>query len=375
MRSTDTAPLFSHNKDSERYQPLLSFVTNAQGGADVDVPILRPKDPLVITPAVVKGNVITVVGGNGNSTLTPTAYLYADGVLIGQGSVGNDGSFTLVATKKVRSGPHAVSITLADHRNAESKPISAGTVHVIDPPTWSSTILKVNVAEIKGLGKAGAKLDIYDETNTFVGSAVVDNAGSWTVLTTGLAIGKHNFTATQTDDSGVSDSVPAGQVEVKVPLPAGSVVTKTSLDQETAIATVEGTGVAGATIKLYADGLFAGTAVVDNAGKFVVSTPALAVGTHTLAVTQTVSNGATSDAVPADNVTVLAKSVTTTVLPKPLGSSSTVPAQAGTTVPAQATTAAATASQTRVSTTEVVAALTTTALGPTTTSQTVSLNL
>lgn len=30
-------------KDSERFKPLIAFTTNADGGADVNVPVIRPK--------------------------------------------------------------------------------------------------------------------------------------------------------------------------------------------------------------------------------------------------------------------------------------------------------------------------------------------
>lgn len=230
-----------------------------------------------------------------------------------------------------------LSIT-SNNRSTESEFVPAGSVTIVGPPAVTSTTLKVNAALIKGTGEPGAILRIYGAGKVLLGSTIIDGDGNWQVTTVGLEPGIHAFNATQSDITGESDPIDAGSVTIAVPLPPLPTVTSTLLDTQTSKATVTGTGVVGAIIKLYADGIFAGTTVVGGDGKFTVITDdALAVGKHSLAITQTMGSGAISESVDAGMVEVAQKTSTSTVAKKTTTKAAEVSATTTWVVPASTT--------------------------------------
>src|SRR5262249_15384904 len=54
---------------------------------------------------------------------------------------------------------------------------------------------------LTGAGKANSTVNVFDGT-TSVGHASVNASGTWSLPVSGLAVGPHNFTATDTDATG-----------------------------------------------------------------------------------------------------------------------------------------------------------------------------
>jgi hypothetical protein len=156
--------------------------------------------------------------------------------------------------------------------------------------------------ELKGTGEVGETIKLFaDGGATVVGTGVVAANGTFDITTTASFVdGIHTFTATETDTASLTStaSTPAFSVNVDPNAP----VIATLVGQPVAGGTVEltGTGQAGDTIKLFADGNTAtavGTGVVAANGTFVITTTAtFANGVHTFTATETDATNLTSAA-------------------------------------------------------------------------------
>lgn len=138
------------------------------------------------------------------------------------------------------------------------------------------------------------------------------------------------------------------------------------------VATVEGSGAPGATVKLYSDGALVGTVAVDGQGKFSVQSSALALGSHALTATQEdsagVSDVASAGSVTVNNPSTTKKEVVTTAAPA--GTSTSVAAKqtssAAATLPKTTTLEAVPTTSANVVPTTSAAVPTTSAAVPTT---------
>ena len=138
---------------------------------------------------------------------------------------------------------------------------------------------------VSGTGVAGDTITLYDGT-TQIGTAVVGSTGTWS-LTVNLAVGTHSLTATQTATAPsrlVSVATAPAMVTVFL-LP--SAPTLSAPGNSISTLTVSGTGVAGDTVSVY-DGAsnLIGTALVAANGTWSLGLT-LALGQHTLSVSQT----------------------------------------------------------------------------------------
>jgi hypothetical protein len=120
----------------------LQFTTNAPA-------------PTVTSPGTIVKNLAKVSGAG---VAGRTIYLYADGIRIG--STTNGGTFTVLVTRRLKSGSHALAVTQADDKNAESDAVAAGTVTVPPPLAVTSTALQGNTARINGTGQAGLTVKV-----------------------------------------------------------------------------------------------------------------------------------------------------------------------------------------------------------------------
>lgn len=393
----------SITKDDEDNTPLKTFSTKADGSVDVAVPVGRPNltlvsqtefqpisnkklmnplvfpriKPIVTPPPAISDNIATVVGtGEPGATI----FLYANGVRVGEALVDAQGHFSVSSTSKLGSGAKTLTVTQADDRAAETKPVPAGAVTVLGPPVVGSKSVSGSIATISGTGKAGATVKVY-ANGTLVRTTTVAPNGSWSLQTQPLAFGSHAMTATQEDASGTSDPANGGSVSVAVKGPDAPTITSTTLNTPAGnTVRVVGTGKPGATIHIYANGVEVGTATVAPGGTFQVDTSVLDPGTYSITASQS-DNVGMSSTVSGSKVTVAAPSVTTTnvvappskttsAAPKSVTQTPIVQTTNGGTIPTGATTgvaaqstAAATQAASTTAGTGPAGASTTTALG------------
>jgi hypothetical protein len=234
--------------------------------------------------------------------------LYVDGgtTLVGTGRVGSDGTFDITTMATLADGVHAFTATETRSANLTSAASTAFAVDV-DPNAPVITALAGQPSngtfELKGSGEAGATVNLYaDGGTTIVGTGTVGSDGLFDITTTALPDGLHTFTATATDSTNLASTASAAFD------PSAPVITAV-VGQPANGGTVElqGTGLAGATINLYADGgtTIVGTGTVGSGGTFdITTTVTLPEGVHTLTATATDSANRTSAALMAFAVTI-----------------------------------------------------------------------
>ena len=114
--------------------------------------------------------------------------------------------------------------------------VQAPVISTVTPDTASPTdgITSANVLTVAGTAPANATVKVYDGAN-LVGSVVAGANGTWTVITTALPDGTHNFTATATDASNnTSAASSAKNVIVDTTTPVTATISLQSVDSGTA---------------------------------------------------------------------------------------------------------------------------------------------
>ena len=252
------------------------------------------------------GSAIEVKGtGEAGDTVT----LYADGgaTAVGAGVVALNGSFdistnvaftdqlhTVTATQTTPSGFTGIAST---GFTVAVDPTAPAITTLVGQPTNGSTI------EVQGTGEAGESITLYaDGGATAVGSGTVAGNGSFDIATSAtFADGVHSLDAVQTDAANLSSTASAAfGVNVDPTMPAIT----TLVGQPTNGSTIEvrGTGEAGESITLYANGgaTAVGSGTVAGNGNFDITTSAtFADGTYALTAVQSDTAGLSSTASPA----------------------------------------------------------------------------
>lgn len=167
-------------------------------------------------------------------------------------------------------------------------------------------------ASANGTGTPGATIKLYSD-GTLVGTTTVAADGTYTVTSSAaLALGTHAMTVTQTVSGGTESAPPLSAGSLTVSAGVSLVPNPATLSPSNQ-AVVNGTGSPNAPIKIYVDGVAAGTGTIGSDGKFTITslTP-LTTGTHAITVSQTV-NSVEEAQVSAGSVTVTAAAVSTTV--------------------------------------------------------------
>ncbi|WP_306577633.1 VCBS domain-containing protein [Bradyrhizobium sp. SRS-191] len=253
-----------------------------------------PQAPLIsgVVGQPVDGGRIEVTG---SAEANIRINLFANGQYIGSGSTNANGLFDITAAAPLGHGVYALVATAQDAANFVSGQSSAVAFHV-DPlaPAISAIVgQRVNggTVEVKGTALAGSTVTLY-EGSTVVGSGVANGAGVFDIVTSAtFADGIHALRATATDANGLTSLLSAAS-NVAV-LPTAPVISAVIATAPQTIQ-LQGTGEAGETIKVYADGTtLLGSAVVDQTGHFAFSVDAPG-GHHVITTTETNGDNLTS---------------------------------------------------------------------------------
>ncbi|AFT70278.1 Thrombospondin type 3 repeat family [Alloalcanivorax dieselolei B5] len=257
------------------------------------------------TNVEVSGDGTTVTGeGEPGSKVTITD---PDGNVIGEGTVDDDGNFTVELTEPQTDGEE-LEVTLTDGTGNESEPVTAVAPDGSGPDAPVITQAEDDVAPgtdpvltggstndtsptLTGTAEAGSTVAIFQD-GTEIGTTTADGSGNWSFTpTTELAEGDYSFTATATDAAGnTSDLSAVFELNVDTTAPATPTV------EPTDGATLIGTAEAGSTVDVdtNGDGTPDYTVEADGSGNWSVTpdTP-LADGTN-VSVTATDEAGNTS---------------------------------------------------------------------------------
>ncbi|WP_210358191.1 BapA/Bap/LapF family large adhesin [Sphingomonas beigongshangi] len=230
----------------------------------------------------------------------------AAGALIGAGTVGANGSYS-VTLDQPRTNGEAVSVTQADAAGNVSPPATAVAPDLTAPAAPTAAIDAAGIV-ITGTGEAGATVRVVDAAGTVLGTAVVGTNGSFAVTLASPQVAGSTLSVTQADAAGnvspatalpTSDLVAPAAPVVTI-APDGSVVT--------------GRGEPGATVTARGpDGTVLGTGPVGADGSITLPlSPAQANGgTVTVVQADPAGNMSTPVTVAAPDITAPAAPVAT----------------------------------------------------------------
>ena len=276
----------------------------------------------------------TVTGSGAAASAIVTLYDTDGTTVLGTATANGSGVWSIVTTA-LTQGAHTLTARQADTAGNASA-ASAALVVTIDTAAAapgapdlttasdkgsSSTdnITSLTTPTFSGAAEAGAAVTLYDTNGTTVlGTATADGSGAWTITSATLASGAHTVTAKQTDLAGNASAASAGlavTIDTTTPgapgtpdLTTASDTGTSSTDNLTKLATpvFSGTGEVGATVTLYDTNgtTVLGTAAVDGAGKWSITTATMTDGAHTVTARQADVAGNTGAASAGLTVTI-----------------------------------------------------------------------
>ena len=258
------------------------------------------------TNVEVSGDGTTVTGeGEPGSSVTITD---PDGNVIGEGTVDDDGNFTVELTEPQTDGEE-LEVTLTDGAGNESEPVTAMAPDGTGPdapvitqaeddvapgtdPVMSGGSTNDSTPVLAGTAQAGSTVTIFQD-GTEIGTATADASGNWSFAPSALADGDYSFTATATDESNnVSDPSPAFDLTVDTAAPEVTVEPSDG-------SVLAGTAEAGSTVEVgtNGDGTPDYTVEADADGNWSVAPDAPLAHETEVSVTATDEAGNTSDPV------------------------------------------------------------------------------
>ncbi|MEE6710720.1 Ig-like domain-containing protein [Pediococcus acidilactici] len=232
----------------------------------------RPVDPKPVVEAphinkITEGDPVITGTGIPGAEVTVTL---ADGTVIGTATVDKDGNWSVnVGDVELQSGKVVNAVQTVNGVTSKQDSRVVDPKREIDAPVIGH--VKEGDRTIRGTGKPGATVDVTLDDGTVIGSATVNDEGTWSVnVPDGIELKEGNIiNATQTFDGVTSEKGqrtvdPRGDVKAPVINPI------TEGDSE-----ITGTGKPGATVMVsFDDGTVIGTTTVDENGKWSVDVPA-----------------------------------------------------------------------------------------------------
>ena len=266
---------------------------------------VAPNAPVITgeAAATVNGQAIELLGtGAAGDTVT----LYADGgaVAVGSGLVAANGTFDIITTTTFADGNHSLTAVETDAAGlASAASASFGVAVSPNAPAITGLVgqpVNGGKIEVQGTGEAGETVTLYaDGGSTAVGAGVVAANGTFDITTSvAFSDGAHSLTATLTDAAGLTGAASAS-FGVGVNPNAPAITTLVGQPVNGGKVELKGTGEAGETITLYADGgsTAVGSGVVAANGTFDITTTAsFADGKHSFIATQADAAGLTGAA-------------------------------------------------------------------------------
>ncbi|MGI4720027.1 MAG: Ig-like domain-containing protein, partial [Janthinobacterium lividum] len=239
----------------------------------------------------------------------------SDGSTVLGTDVATDGTWTIQASELI-AGTHSLTVKAADAAGNLSDASGPLTVTIVTSaaapaaPTLaaasdsgvsnSDKIINVVRPTIKGTAEAYAAITVFDTDGTTVlGTATVDAAGAWELVSATLSHGTHTLKAQQVDRAGNQSLLGAGLtliIDTQAPTAPDAPILDASSDSGTAgdkvtnivRPVIRGMAEANALVHLYdTDGTtLLGTATANGNGEWSLTSSTLSVGVHTLTAVQ-----------------------------------------------------------------------------------------
>ncbi|MEE6726540.1 Ig-like domain-containing protein [Pediococcus acidilactici] len=230
----------------------------------------RPVDPKPVVEAphinkITEGDPVITGTGIPGAEVTVTL---ADGTVIGTATVDKDGNWSVnVGDVELQSGKVVNAVQTVNGVTSKQDSRVVDPKREIDAPVIGH--VKEGDRTIRGTGKPGATVDVTLDDGTVIGSATVNDEGTWSVnVPDGIELKEGNIiNATQTFD-GVTSEKGQRTVDPREDVKAPVINPITEGDSE-----ITGTGKPGATVTVsFDDGTVIGTATVDENGNWSIST-------------------------------------------------------------------------------------------------------
>jgi len=263
---------------------------------DVDV---NPPGNGDITPPAAPADVAisgsgTLVSGHGEVGSTVNI-IDANGTLLGSGTVGADGAFS-VSISPAQSNGQVLQVTLTDSAGNTSSNVPLQAPDTTAPAQPADLVLSADGLTLTGVTEAGARVLIRDATGAVIGSARAGRDGSFSVTLTSPQTNGEHLDVSATDAAGNTSTAPLTAADTTAPGQVSDVVV--SADG----ALLSGKGEIGATVTVYgAGGMAIGSGVVNANGTFLITLTTAPTPGEQLQITQTDAAGNPS---PALDVTV-----------------------------------------------------------------------
>jgi hypothetical protein len=290
----------------------------------VKVDTLAPSAPAIASFSTDSGVIGDGITNDNTLVLTGTAQansavkVFDGATLLGSATTNAGGSWSF-ATGTLADGAHifaAKAIDAAGNTSAASTTLNV-TIDTSAPgaPTISAYVpespggagsgsvngvTNANLLTLLGSATAGSTVQIYDGS-TLIGSANATSSGSWSLNTSQLLDGAHNFTARSTNAAGnlgvasaplalMVDTVAPGAPKIVSFSPDSGTVGDGTTSAN--VLTLSGTSEAFATVKVYDGGALLGLATANAGGNWSFATVTLSNGAHafTAAATDTAGN-------------------------------------------------------------------------------------
>ncbi len=259
------------------------------------------------------GGTATYAGGSGTNTLTFTYTVSASDSTVSELAI-TAVNMPNGATVKDAAGNIAdLSAAVTPFPGLMVDPPGTPVISSISPDTGvvGDGITSATILSLAGTATADSTVSVYDGA-TLLGTATANGTGAWSYTTGTLNNGIHSFTATDTVSGITSEPSTAMTVTVDSVAPAAPTIASFSPDSGIAgdgitndnTLTVAGKAEANSIVIVYDGATLLGSAIVDSAGVWAFTTPALNDGVHNLTATAIDVAGNTSGASTALSVTV-----------------------------------------------------------------------
>ncbi len=267
-------------------------VTQADGAGNVSAPstIVTPDFAVPLAPTAIvtaDGGAVTGGGEAGASVVVRDA----SGVVLGSGTAGADGAFT-VRIAPAQANGETLSVTVSD-AGGNVSPATVVTAPDITAPALPVAQIGGDGGTVAGTGEPGATITVRDATDTVIGTAVVAADGSYSVTLTPAQTNAETVRVSQVDAAG-NVSASASVVAPDFTAPAQPTATIAGDG-----ASVSGTGEPGGAILITgATGAVLGTAVVSGDGSYTAGLDPAQANGEALRVVQTDAAGNASAPLP-----------------------------------------------------------------------------
>ncbi len=267
-------------------------VTQADGAGNVSAPstIATPDFAVPLAPTAIvtaDGGAVTGAGEAGASVVVRDA----SGVVLGSGTAGADGAFT-VRIAPAQANGETLSVTVSD-AGGNVSPATVVTAPDITAPALPVAQIDGDGETVAGTGEPGATINVRDAADTVIGTAIVAADGSYSVTLIPAQTNAETVRVSQADAAGnVSASASVVAPDFTAPAQPSATIAGDG-------ASVSGTGEPGAAILITgATGATLGTAVVAGDGSYTAPLDPAQANGEALRVVQTDAAGNASAPLP-----------------------------------------------------------------------------